>query len=208
MSFHELVVQVAIVRPGPIQGDMVHPYLQRRQGKRPVDYPSEALRTVLERTLGIPLFQEQVMHLAMVAADFTPGEADELRRGMAAWKRRGGLEKFREKLFAGMARNGYAPEFATRIFEQIKGFADYGFPESHAASFALITYVSCWLKCHEPAAFLCALMNSQPLGFYSNSQLVQDARRHGIVVRPVDVRHSGWDNTLEAWPDDTAKQPA
>ena len=207
-TFYDLVVQVAIVRPGPIQGDMVHPYLQRRQGKRPVDYPSEALRTVLERTLGIPLFQEQVMHLAMVAADFTPGEADELRRGMAAWKRRGGLEKFREKLFAGMARNGYAPEFATRIFEQIKGFADYGFPESHAASFALITYVSCWLKCHEPAAFLCALMNSQPLGFYSNSQLVQDARRHGIVVRPVDVRHSGWDNTLEAWPDDAAKQPA
>ncbi len=207
-NFYDLVIQVAIVRPGPIQGDMVHPYLMRRQGKEPVDYPADKLRAVLERTLGIPLFQEQVMQLAIVAAGFTAGEADELRRGMAAWKRRGGLEMFRERLFAGMAANGYEAAFAARIFEQIKGFADYGFPESHAASFALVTYVSCWLKCHEPAAFLCALMNSQPLGFYSNSQLVQDARRHGIAVRPVDVRFSGWDNTLEPWPGEPAKQPA
>jgi error-prone DNA polymerase len=163
---------------------------------------------VLERTLGIPLFQEQVMELTMVAAGFTPGEADAVRRGMAAWKRRGGLEQFRDRLFAGMRERGYEAAFAERIFEQIKGFADYGFPESHAASFALVTYVSCWLKCHHPAAFLCALMNSQPLGFYSNSQLVQDARRHGVPVRPVDVRYSDWDNTLEAAAPGTMENPA
>ncbi len=196
-TFYDLVVQVAIVRPGPIQGHMVHPYLRRRQGKEAVEYPSEALKAVLERTLGVPLFQEQVMELTMVAAGFTPGEADQVRRGMAAWKRRGGLEHVRERLFAGMAERGYARDFAERIFEQIKGFADYGFPESHAASFALLTYVSAWLKCHHPAAFTCALMNSQPLGFYSNSQLVQDLRRHGVEVRPVDVRHSDVDNGLE-----------
>ena len=207
-TFYDLVVQVAIVRPGPIQGKMVHPYLQRRQGLEPVTYPSAALEEVFRRTLGVPLFQEQVMQVAIVAAGFSAGEADELRRGMAAWKRRGGLEHFRDRLFAGLAKNGYDTDFAERIFEQIRGFGSYGFPESHAASFALITYTSCWLKCHEPAAFTCALMNSQPLGFYSNSQLVQDVRRGGIVVRPVDVRHSHWDNSLEAWPGDAARQPA
>ena len=207
-TFYDLVVQVAIVRPGPIQGKMVHPYLQRRQGLEPVTYPSAALEEVFKRTLGVPLFQEQVMQVAIVAAGFSAGEADELRRGMAAWKRRGGLEHFRDRLFAGLAKNGYDTDFAERIFEQIRGFGSYGFPESHAASFALITYASCWLKCHEPAAFTCALMNSQPLGFYSNSQLVQDVRRHGIDVRPVDVRYSHWDNALEAWPGDAARQPA
>jgi error-prone DNA polymerase len=206
--FYDLVIEVAIVRPGPIQGGMIHPYLRRRQGLEPVEYPSEKLRPVLERTLGVPLFQEQVMRLAMVAADYTPGEADRLRRDMAAWKRRGGLEGHREKMFAGMARNGYTREFAERIFEQIKGFGDYGFPESHAASFALLTYVSCWIKCHEPAAFSCALLNSLPMGFYQPPQLVADARKHGIDVRPVDVRHSDWDCTLESWPDDTQRQPS
>ncbi len=198
VKYYDLVVQVAIVRPGPIQGDMVHPYLRRRQGIEKVDYPKPELQPVLERTLGVPLFQEQVMELTMVAAGFSPGEADAVRRGMAAWKRKGGLEPFREKLFAGMATKGYTREFSERIYSQIQGFADYGFPESHAASFALLTYVSSWLKCHHPAAFLCGLMNAQPLGFYSNSQLVQDGRRHGIVVRPVDVRCSERDNTLEA----------
>ncbi len=207
-NYYDLVIQVAIVRPGPIQGDMVHPYLRRRQGKETVEYPSKKLEKVLERTLGIPLFQEQVMELTMVAADFTPGEADAVRRGMAAWKRKGGLQQFREKLFAGMRKNGYEAAYAERIFSQIEGFADYGFPESHAASFALLTYVSCWLKCHHPAAFLCALMNSQPLGFYSNSQLVQDARRHSVPVRPVDVRYSDWDNTLEPSGEDGMRNPA
>ncbi len=206
--FYDLVIEVAIVRPGPIQGGMIHPYLRRRQGLEPVEFPSEQLRPVLERTLGVPLFQEQVMRLAMVAADYTPGDADRLRRDMAAWKRRGGLEGHREKLFAGMAGNGYTREFAERIFEQIKGFGDYGFPESHAASFALLTYVSCWIKCHEPAAFSCALLNSLPMGFYQPPQLVADARKHGIDVRPVDVRHSDWDCTLEPWPDDPQRQPA
>jgi error-prone DNA polymerase len=200
--FYDLVIEVAIVRPGPIQGGMIHPYLRRRQGLEPVDYPSDALRDVLKRTLGVPLFQEQVMRIAMVAADYSPGDADRLRRDMAAWKRRGGLESHRGKLFAGMANNGYTPEFAERIFEQIKGFGDYGFPESHAASFALITYVSCWIKCHEPAAFSCALLNSLPMGFYQPPQLVADARRHGIEVRPVDVRYSDWDCTLEEIPPD------
>nr|WP_026817764.1 error-prone DNA polymerase [Arenimonas composti] len=197
-DFYDLVIQVAIVRPGPIQGDMVHPYLARRQGKEAVDYPKDELRPVLERTLGIPLFQEQVMELTMVAGGFTAGEADAVRRGMAAWKRRGGLGEFRDKLFAGMQARGYERAFAERIYSQIEGFADYGFPESHAASFALLTYVSAWLKCRFPAAFACALLNAQPLGFYSPSQIVQDVRRHGVGVRPVDVRHSFWDNTLEA----------
>ncbi len=196
-TFYDLVVEVAIVRPGPIQGGMIHPYLRRRQGLEPVDYPSDALREVLQRTLGVPLFQEQVMRIAMVAADYTPGQADQLRRDMAAWKRRGGLEKHRDALLAGMARNGYTVEFAERIFEQIKGFGDYGFPESHAASFALLAYASAWIKCHEPAAFSCALLNSLPMGFYLPAQLVADARRHGIVVHPVDVRYSDWDCTLE-----------
>ncbi len=196
-TFYDLVIEVAIVRPGPIQGDMVHPYLRRRNGLEPVEYPSQALKAVLQRTLGIPLFQEQVMQIAMVAADFSPGEADQLRRSMAAWKRHGGLEPHRERLMAGMLANGYPPEYAERIFEQIKGFGSYGFPESHAASFALITYVSCWLKCHEPAAFACALINSWPMGFYSPDQLLQDARRHGLRTLPVDVQCSDWDCSLE-----------
>ena len=196
-TFYDLVIQVAIVRPGPIQGDMVHPYLRRRNGEDPVTYPSEQLRAIFERTLGVPLFQEQVMQLAIVAAGYSPGEADQLRRSMAAWKRHGGLEHHRQRIIEGMGRNGYAADFAERVFEQIKGFGSYGFPESHAASFALITYVSCWLKCHEPAAFAAALLNSQPMGFYAPSQIVQDARRHGIEVRPVDIRYSQWDCSLE-----------
>ena len=206
--FYDLVIQVAIVRPGPIQGKMVHPYLRRRQQIEPVSYPSEALKAVFERTLGVPLFQEQVMQLAIVAAGFTPGEADQLRRAMAAWKRRGGLEYFRKRILDGMQARNYDLAFAEQVFEQIKGFGSYGFPESHAASFALITYVSCWLKCHEPAAFTCALINSQPLGFYTNSQLVQDVRKHGITVRPIDVRFSDFDSTLEPWPEDPQRQPA
>ncbi|UVM14415.1 error-prone DNA polymerase [Pseudomonas sp. B21-023] len=197
-KFYDLVIEVAIVRPGPIQGDMVHPYLRRRLKQEPVTYPSEKLKAVFERTLGVPLFQEQVMELAMVAADYSPGEADQLRRSMAAWKRHGGLEPHRERLIAGMLRNGYELAFAERIFEQIKGFGSYGFPESHAASFALLCYASSWLKCHEPAIFTCALVNSWPMGFYSPDQLLQEARRQGIEVRPVDVFHSEWDCTLEA----------
>ena len=196
-TFYDLVIQVAIVRPGPIQGGMVHPYLQRRDGIEKVEYPSRAVEEVLERTLGIPIFQEQVMQLAMVAADFTPGEADQLRRAMAAWKRKGGLEPFEKKLKDGMARNGYAPEFANRIYQQILGFGDYGFPESHSASFAQLAYSSAWVKCHHPAVFLAALLNSQPMGFYQPSQLVQDAKRHGVDVRPVDAALSHWDCTLE-----------
>jgi len=195
-NFFDLVVQVAIVRPGPIQGDMVHPYLRRRRGEEPVDYPSEELKEVFERTLGVPLFQEQVMKLAMIAAGYTAGEADGLRRDMAAWKRRGGLEKHRERILTGMTDRGYTTAFAEKLFEQIKGFGSYGFPESHAASFAGIVYASCWLKCHEPAAFACALLNSQPMGFYAPSQIVQDARRHDIDVFPIDVQSSDWENTL------------
>lgn len=196
-TFYDLVIEVAIVRPGPIQGDMVHPYLRRRLKQEPVTYPSPQLKEVFERTLGVPLFQEQVMELAMVAADYTPGEADQLRRSMAAWKRHGGLDPHRERLVRGMLRNGYELAFAERIFEQIKGFGSYGFPESHAASFALLCYASSWLKCHEPAIFTCALVNSWPMGFYSPDQLLQEARRQGIEVRPVDVCHSEWDCTLE-----------
>jgi len=196
-NFYDLVIEVAIVRPGPIQGDMVHPYLRRRSGEEAVTYPSEAVKGVLQRTLGVPIFQEQVMQLAIVAAGFTPGEADQLRRAMAAWKRHGGLGHFGERLISGMRERGYSAEFAARIFEQIKGFGEYGFPESHAASFALLVYVSAWLKCHEPAAFTAALLNSQPMGFYSPSQLVRDAREHQVEVRPVDVQVSDWDCTLE-----------
>lgn len=199
-TFYDLVIEVAIVRPGPIQGDMVHPYLRRRLKQEPVTYPSPKLKAVFERTLGVPLFQEQVMELAMVAADYSPGEADQLRRSMAAWKRHGGLEPHRERLLDGMQRNGYELAFAERIFEQIKGFGSYGFPESHAASFALLCYASSWLKCHEPAIFTCALVNSWPMGFYSPDQLLQEARRQGIEVRPVDVCHSQWDCTLEPGP--------
>lgn len=210
-NFYDLVIEVAIVRPGPIQGKMVHPYLKRRSGEEPVIYANDAVKSVLERTLGIPIFQEQVIKLAVVAAGFTPGEADQLRRAMAAWKRKGGLEKFRDKLLNGMLERGHDLEFAERIFEQIKGFGDYGFPESHAASFALLVYVSAWLKCHEPAAFYCGLLNSQPMGFYSPSQLVQDARRHDIEIRPVDINCSEWESTLEApalQEEIAARQPA
>jgi error-prone DNA polymerase len=195
--FYDLVIEIAIVRPGPIQGDMVHPYLRRRSGAEPVDYPNAAVEKVLERTLGVPIFQEQVMQLAVAAAGFTPGEADQLRRAMAAWKRKGGLEPFQKKLVDGMRRNGIPAEFADRIYRQILGFGEYGFPESHSVSFALLAYVSAWLKRHEPAAFLVALLNSQPMGFYSPSQLVQDARRHGVEVRPIDVTASEWECTLE-----------
>jgi len=196
-NFYDLVIEVAIVRPGPIQGGMVHPYLRRRQGKEPVSYPNDAVKSVLERTLGVPIFQEQVMQLAIVAAGFTPGEADHLRRSMAAWRRKGGLEKFEERLIDGMAQRGYSEAFARQIYQQILGFGEYGFPESHSASFALLVYVSAWLKRYEPAAFCGALLNSLPMGFYAPSQLVQDARRHGVEVRPVDVTVSEWDCTLE-----------
>ena len=197
-NYYDLVIEVAIVRPGPIQGGMVHPYLRRRQQLEPVSYPSEDVKKVLERTLGVPIFQEQVMQLAVVAAGFTPGEADQLRRSMAAWHRKGGFAHFEEKLITGMRQRGYSEEFSQQIFRQIQGFGEYGFPESHSASFALLVYISAWLKHHEQAAFTCALLNSQPMGFYAPSQLVQDAQRHGVEVRPVDVLKSDWDCTLEA----------
>src|SRR5476649_2298300 len=196
-TFYDLVIEVAIIRPGPIQGGMIHPFLRRRQGLYPVTYPSPEIESVLERTLGIPIFQEQVMSIAMVAAGFSAGKADALRRAMAAWKRKGGLEQFEDDLLSGMTDRGYSTEFATSIIGQIRGFAEYGFPESHAASFALLACASSWLKCHEPAAFLAALLNSQPMGFYSRSALVQDARRHGVEVRAVDVCVSNWDASLE-----------
>ena len=196
-SFYDLVVEVALVRPGPIQGDMVHPYLKRRQGRERIERISPAVDAVLERTYGVPIFQEQVMQLAVVAANFTPGEADQLRRAMAAWKRKGGLEPFEQKLLAGMAANKLPESFARRIIAQIQGFGEYGFPESHAASFALIVYASAWLKRHHPAAFLCGLLNSQPMGFYSPSMLIQDARRHGVSVLPPDVTVSNWDSHLD-----------
>ena len=196
-EFYDLVIQVAIVRPGPIQGGMVHPYLRRRQGLEPVTYPKDEIRPALERTCGVPLFQEQVMQIAMAAAGFTAGEADQLRRSMAAWRRKGDLGKFQQKLREGMRKKGYEDAFIAAIVRQIEGFAEYGFPESHAASFALLAYASSWLKCHEPAAFLAALLNSQPMGFYAPSQLVQDAVRHGVEVRPVDVLASDWDAKLE-----------
>jgi len=196
-NYYDLVIEVAIVRPGPIQGGMVHPYLRRRRKQEPVTYPSDAVRKVLERTLGVPIFQEQVMELAMVAAGFTPGEADQLRRSMAAWRRSGSLDRFEEKLKRGMRENGYSAGFAESIYRQILGFGEYGFPESHSASFALLVYVSSWLKRHHPAAFCAALLNSQPMGFYAPAQLVQDARRHGVEVRPPDVNASDWDCTLE-----------
>ena len=195
--FYDLVVQVAIVRPGPIQGGMVHPYLRRRAHPEEEVYPNEELREALGRTLGVPIFQEQVMQIAMLAAQFSADEADDLRRSMAAWKRKGGVARFHDRLVNAMVQRGYDAEFAEGIFRQIQGFGEYGFPESHAASFAKLAYISCWLKCHEPACFLAAMLNSQPMGFYAPSQLVQDARRHGVEVRAVDVSHSEWDCTLE-----------
>ncbi|MRV76009.1 DNA polymerase III subunit alpha [Duganella sp. FT92W] len=204
--FYDLVIEVALVRPGPIQGGMVHPYLKRRLDPSQIDYPPR-LESALKRTLGVPIFQEQVMQVAMIAAGFTDGEADQLRRAMAAWKRKGGIDKYEERIKAGMIDRKYPPEFADAICNQIRGFGEYGFPESHAASFALLTYFSSWIKCHEPAAFLCALLNSQPMGFYGPSQLVQDARRHGVIVRPVDITCSNWDSSLEE-PDGPRGQPA
>ncbi len=195
--FYDLVIEIAIVRPGPIQGDMVHPYLRRREGTEKVSYPNKAIEGVLGRTLGVPIFQEQVIQLAMVAANFSGGEADQLRRAMASWGRNGDLYKFREKLLLGMKQNGYSHEYAERVFEQMKGFGSYGFPESHSASFAILAYFSAWLKRHHTAAFYCALLNSQPMGFYSPSQLIQDAKRHGITVLPIDVTVSVWETSLE-----------
>ncbi|MGA1466169.1 MAG: error-prone DNA polymerase [Phycisphaerales bacterium] len=196
--FYDLVIEVAIVRPGPIQGDMVHPYLRRRRGEEPIEFPDDAVRRVLERTLGVPLFQEQAMALAIVAAGFTPGEADQLRRALAAWKRPGNaIDEFRRRLVEGMASRGYSTAFAEQVFERIRGFSGYGFPESHAASFALLVYVSAWLKCRHPAAFTAALLDSQPMGFYAPAQLVRDAREHGVRVRRLDVARSGWQCRLE-----------
>jgi len=196
-TYYDLVVEVSIVRPGPITGGMVHPYLRRRAGEEPVVYPHPSLEPVLKKTLGVPLFQEQVIRLAMVAADYTPGEADQLRRDMAAWRRSGRIERHHRRLVDRMTSKGIAPEFAERVFEQIRGFGEYGFPESHAASFALIAYATAWMKRHYPAAFACSLLNAQPMGFYSAATIVDDAKRHGVEVRPVDVAHSRWDCTLE-----------
>jgi error-prone DNA polymerase len=196
-NFYDLVIEISIVRPGPITGGMVHPYLRRRQGKEPVEYPHPTLKPVLEKTLGVPLFQEQVMRLAVVAADYTPGEADQLRRDMAAWHRTGRMERHRERLITRMRAKGIAPEFAERVFEQIRGFGEYGFPESHAASFALIAYATAWLKCHYPAEFACALLNAQPMGFYAPATIVEDAKRHGVVALPIDLQRSNWHCAME-----------
>jgi error-prone DNA polymerase len=195
--FYDLVIEVAIVRPGPIQGDMVHPYLRRRNGQEPVEYPSKELENILGRTLGVPLFQEQAMEIAIVAAGFTPAEADELRRSMATFKAKGKVTDFHKKMINGMTAKGYTKEFAERVFKQLEGFGSYGFPESHAVSFALLVYVSSWLKCYYPDIFAAALLNSQPMGFYQPAQLISDAKKHGVVVRPVDVNYSDWDCTLE-----------
>jgi error-prone DNA polymerase len=199
-TYYDLVIEVAIVRPGPIQGKMVHPYLRRRNGEEAVVFPTPEIAQVLRKTLGVPLFQEQAIRLAVVAAGFTPGEADQLRRAMAAWGRSGRIETFRQKLVEGMLARGLTEEFAERVFEQIRGFGGYGFPESHAASFALLVYVSAWLKRYYPAAFAGSIINSQPMGFYAPAQLVSDARQHGVEVRPVDVNASAYDCTLEARP--------
>src|SRR6266496_1296412 len=200
-NFYDLVVEISIVRPGPITGGMVHPYLLRRSGKETVEYPHPSLIPVLEKTLGVPLFQEQVMRLAVVAADYTPGEADQLRRDMAAWHRSGRMERHHERLITRMQAKGIAPQFAERVFEQIKGFGEYGFPESHAASFALIAYATAWLKCYYPAEFACSLLNAQPMGFYTAATIVEDAKRHHVVVRSIDVQVSDWDCTLEPCPE-------
>ncbi len=206
--FYDLVIEVAIVRPGPIQGGMVHPYLRRRDGLEPLVYPSPAVQSVLQKTLGVPLFQEQVMRLAVVCAGFTPGEADQLRRSMAAWRRSGRIERFQQKLIEGMLANGYPRQFAEQIFNQIRGFGEYGFPESHAASFSLLVYASAWLKRYHPDAFCAAMLNAQPLGFYSPGQLIRDAQNHGVEIRPLDVCHSDWDCTLEPLHADSAAPPA
>jgi error-prone DNA polymerase len=212
-DFYDLVIEVAIVRPGPIQGDMVHPYLRRRDGLEPVDFPSPApehgpkdeLRRILEKTKGVPLFQEQAMRIAIEAAQFTPDEANKLRHAMATFRRRGTIDQMRDQFVSGMTRRGYEQDFAERCFKQIEGFGDYGFPESHSASFAKLVYISSWLKCHFPAVFACGLLNSQPMGFYAPAQITRDAREHGVEVRPVDVNYSDWDNTLE---EGTDSQPS
>jgi error-prone DNA polymerase len=196
-TYYDLVIEVAIVRPGPIQGDMVHPYLRRRQGKEPVSFPKKELETVLGKTLGVPLFQEQAMNIAIVAGGFSPGEADKLRRAMATFRRVGTIGSFQTKMVEGMVKNGYERDFAEHCFRQIEGFGEYGFPESHAASFALLVYVSCWLKCHYPDVFCAAILNSQPMGFYASAQLIRDAREHGVEIRAVDINCSDWDATLE-----------
>jgi error-prone DNA polymerase len=195
--FYDLVIEVAIVRPGPIQGDMVHPYLRRRNGEEKVEYPSKELEEILWRTKGVPLFQEQAMKIAIVAAGFTPAEADGLRRSMATFKLQGLVSQFEEKLISGMKARGYSEEYAKRVFRQLEGFGSYGFPESHAASFALLVYVSAWIKCYYPDIFACALLNSMPMGFYQPAQIVGDAKKHGVDVRPVDINFSFWNNTLE-----------
>ncbi|GAA3265237.1 hypothetical protein GCM10020258_32690 [Sphingomonas yabuuchiae] len=201
-TYYDLVVQVAIVRPGPIQGDMVHPYLRRREGLEEVHYPKPELEKVLGKTLGVPLFQEQAMRVAIECAGFTPGEADMLRKSMATFKFTGGVSAFKEKLVAGMVANGYEPDFAERTFKQLEGFGSYGFPESHAASFALIAYASAWLKCWHPDVFCAALLNSQPMGFYAPAQIVRDARDHGVEVQPICANASRWDCTLEPTQDE------
>ncbi len=206
-TYYDLVIEVSIVRPGPITGGMVHPYLRRRSGEEPVEYPHACLEPVLEKTLGVPLFQEQVIRLAMVAADYTPGEADQLRRDMAAWRRSGRIERHHARLVQRMTAKGIREEFAERVFEQIRGFGEYGFPESHAASFALIAYATAWLKCHHHDAFTCSLLNAQPMGFYSTSTIVEDAKRHGVTVLPIDVAHSDWHCTLERLPGISESEP-
>ena len=198
-NFYDMVIEISLVRPGPISGGMVHPYLRRRRGEEEVDYPHPCLRPVLEKTLGVPIFQEQVMKLAMLAADYTPGEADQLRRDMAAWRHTGRIERHRDRLVTRMVAKGIALEFAERIFEQIRGFGEYGFPESHAASFALITYATAWLKCHHPEVFVVALLNAQPMGFYSSATIIDDAKRSGVAFAAIDVSSSDWDCTLEGY---------
>ena len=206
--FYDLVIEVAIVRPGPIQGDMVHPYLRRRQGIEKPNLPSEELKGILEKTLGVPLFQEQCMKIAIVAAGFSPSRADELRRAMATFKKVGAIGQFKDEFIGGMLAKGYERGFAERCFSQIQGFGTYGFPESHAASFALLVYCSAWMKCHYPDVFAAAILNSQPMGFYAPAQLVRDAREHGVEVRPADVNASDWDHTLEALPPSPQPSPA
>jgi len=196
-TFYDLVIEVAIIRPGPIQGDMVHPYIRRRNGEEEVSFPSDALGAVLRKTLGVPLFQEQAMQIAIVGAGFTPDQADRLRRSLATFKKHGNVSEFRNLFMRGMKRNGYDAEFSARCFSQIEGFGSYGFPESHAASFALLVYASAWIKCHHPGIFACALLNSQPMGFYAPAQIVRDAREHGVKVRPICVNASYWDNVME-----------
>jgi error-prone DNA polymerase len=195
--FYDLVIEVAIIRPGPIQGDMVHPYIRRRNGEEEVSFPSDELGEVLGKTLGVPLFQEQAMQIAIVGAGFTPDQADRLRRSLATFKKHGNVSEFKTLFLRGMKRKGYDADFAERCFSQIEGFGSYGFPESHAASFALLVYASSWLKCHHPGIFACALLNSQPMGFYAPAQIVRDAREHGVEVRPICINRSFWDNTME-----------